>query len=92
MKIIAYTVDANGKLVFGRPTLWSWLRATWLNGGLIKLKPIKRHERYLPHSCAYQLKSLRYANESFSGDPITTIAWAERGRNDISFALRGIED
>ena len=89
MKIIAYTVNSEDKLVFGRPTFWSWLRASWRNGGLIKLKPIKGYEKYLPHSFSYQLKSLRYANERIAGNPIADICWAERGRNQM---CRFLED
>ena len=90
MKVIAYTVGTDGKLVFGKPTLWSWFRATWCNGGTIKVKPIRGYEEYLldrPFLC-YQLRSLRYTDESFCDEPIAAILWAERGRNDMYSTLR----
>lgn len=83
-KILVYGFE-NGKLWFGKVTLWSWFMAGLETGRFVKVKPIKRFEKY-----AYYKNHLftsidrnNYTNEWYSWilvktkNPLKVIAFKE---------------
>ena len=83
-KILVYGFE-NGKLWFGKVTLWSWFMAGISSGNFVKVKPIKDFEKY-----AYYKNHLftsigyhRFTNEWYkscfekTNNPLEVIAFKE---------------
>ena len=82
--VIVYGYE-NDKLWFGRVTLRSWLRAFFLNGGLLEVKPYKGYENYAYYrNCLLtELDYCNIVNFHSKENPITAIAWAERNKGGL---------
>ena len=83
-KVLVYGFE-NGKLWFGRATLWSWLMAGLEIGRFVKVKPIKNFENYSYYKnyLFTPLDGDRYTNEWYRGilsktkNPLEVIAYKE---------------
>ena len=86
-KIICYGFE-NGKLWFGRVTLWSWLMAFFIDGRFLEVKPIKGYEEfaYYTEHCLITLPSWsKITNDWLCQDnPIIAIAQAEKKNPDFT--------
>lgn len=78
-KVIAYGT-CDGKLWFGRPTLWSWVRSFFVKGALLTVKPYRGYEEYAYYKGFLRISPqfAKFTNHGCLDNPLSAVLYTER--------------
>ena len=88
-KILVYGFKED-RLWFGRPTLRSWVRCFFQNGGMLVVKPVKDWEQfaYYPDELHINFQFANLVSEWLDASPLASIVMAEKDKGNEITAIR----